>query len=318
MSEPNQAPQRDFDLVDIPVEGVAAYWLSIKKLVGSRRGFEKTVAQEAEYTSEPFVRYLLDAAFSISDEALARQACEARRDLLLGALGMRLELMRAAVLDVAVGENPRKSAARMMALFARAPMPEAKAFHMAQELYKLSKRVGGADTEGSADLASAEARPSAEGGAAGSGSGDTADGVERIQGEMAEPTGGPSAVAAPGAEAAAPAQADDKARFFNVDHRTKADQLLVILLFYVLQARHEGRAACRGFLPYCNSAFFADGMALVVDGFDAPFVHKRMGAHKEALLADVGLKMRLCLDMCRAIRSRLDYEDVFRVAKAYL
>lgn len=33
--------QRDFDMVEIPLEGVAAYWLSIKKLVEGKRNFKQ-------------------------------------------------------------------------------------------------------------------------------------------------------------------------------------------------------------------------------------------------------------------------------------
>ena len=51
-----------FDIIEIPLEGVAAYWLSIKKLADEKRSF-KPLGEEAEYTSEPYIRYLLDVVF---------------------------------------------------------------------------------------------------------------------------------------------------------------------------------------------------------------------------------------------------------------
>ncbi|MBG0776312.1 MAG: hypothetical protein H0S85_07720 [Desulfovibrionaceae bacterium] len=244
-------PDRNIDLVEMPLEGLAAYWLSLKKLVGKRN--IKALAEEAEYTPEPFVRYLLEACLSNLDAERFAAAAQARRQTCLDGLAVRLDLMRMALLDIAVAENPRKTLAKMTAQFDRTPLTEQEAFRLAQELAKVP------------------ADPKA-----------------------------------------------DHSVYFNVDHHIKPDQLMVTLLFYVMLARREGREACQGYFRFVNSSFFVDGLSLVIDGFDAPLVRKRMRVHRDAILAAVGRKADLSICMCRALRDRLEYEDMFTLAKAWM
>lgn len=111
---------------------------------------------------------------------------------------------------------------------------------------------------------------------------------------------------------------NERPEYFNVDHRLKVDQLMVVLLFYVLWSRREGKRNLGAFTKYVASPFFRDGLALVVDGFDGPFVRKRLRAHRQAILDDVGMKMDASVDMALAIRNRLDYDRVFEVGKSYM
>jgi hypothetical protein len=243
--------QRDFDLVEIPLEGVAAYWLSLKKLVDGKRNF-KALEEEAEYTSEPYVQYLLHIGFGKLAEGQVRHLAGIRREAMLEELARKLDLMRMALLDMAAGDNPRKTLAKMTARFHRPPLNEEKAFQFAQELMKLA----GSNT--------------------------------------------------------------DKTSYFVVGHRLRPDKLMVVLLFYVLWARREGKMACQPFLQHVGSQFFGDGMALVIDGFDAPFVRKRLRVHRDAILADVRRKMEMSTEMCLGVRNKLTYDDTFSIAKAYM
>ncbi len=244
--------QRDNDLVEIPLEGVAAYWLSLKKLVDAKRG-AKLLEDEASYTGEPFIKYLLEVISSEDNEHMAARLGAVKRDCLLALLTRRFDLMRMALLDVATGENPRKTLAKMTAQFTHPPLNEESAFQLAQEMVQQA-------TDGIAD----------------------------------------------------------KGRYFNVDHKLKDDRLMVTLLFYQLWARREGKRACQPFLEFIDSNYFCDGLALVIDGFDAPFVRKRLRVHRDVILAETRVKMELCLELSLALRQKLTYEDVFRVARAYL
>lgn len=245
--------QKDFDIVDIPLEGIAAYWLALKKLVGAKRNVKGILEGEAEYTTEPFVRFLLDVGFSDMDESLVRRLAEVKRDVLLDETGLKFDLMQVALIDTASGENPRRCLSRMTARFPRPPITEDKAFKMSQELLTLAK-------EKRAETAS----------------------------------------------------------YFNVHHRSKLDQLLVVLLFYVMWSRHEGKMGLMALVEHIRSSFFAEGVTMVADNLEPAFVTERLSLAKEALLKETRLKMNMSLEMCMAIRNRLEYDDVFRVARAYM
>lgn len=244
--------QRDIDLMGMPLEGVVAYWLSLKKLVGGSRSF-KSLGQEAEFTPEPFVRHLLELAFaSHLDTSRVRELAFTKGEVLADTLDRRFDLMRIAVMDVASGENPHRTLARMGARFLTLPVEADRALAYAQELLRLA-----------------------------------------LEKEASEP-------------------------FFNVHHRQNDDKLLVTLLFYVMLARHHGRIACRPFVPHMGARFFGDALALVVDGFDAPFVRKWMKRHKQVFLDELRGKVRVSVDLCLGIRDRLDYDDLFRVARSHM
>ncbi len=243
---------RDFDIIEIPLEGVAAYWLSIKKLVDEKRSF-KPLGEEAEYTSEPYIKYLLDVVFSKLSPARVQELATLKRMAMLEEFARKVNLMRISLMDIATGENPRKSLAKMTAQYAKAPLGEEKAFELVQELVKQAQK-------------------------------------------------NPSETPA----------------FFSIDHRQKPEQLMVSLLFYVFWSRRKGKFACQPLLELVSSAFFQDGLSLVIDGFDAPFVRKRLKIHKQALLQESRVKMELSEKMSLAIREKYSYDDVFRIAKACL
>ncbi len=251
------APRRDFDMLDIPMEGVAAYWLSLHKLLESHkklRSAGKQIANEAQYTTEPLVRFLLDALASDMETKDLRRLGNARTEMLMDAVARRLQLMRVTLMDMATAENPRKSLAKMTALHPTAIIDEEKAFSLAQQLVSLAS-----------------------------------DG-----------------------------NWEDKAHYYHVDHRLKDDKLIVSLLFHVTWSRREGKLASRQFLPHIHSTFFNQGLALVIDGFDAPFLRKRLKVHQAAILTDAQRKMACSVELAAAINARLPYDTAFTMAKAWL
>ena len=256
MENRNSDLPKDFDLLEMPVEGVAAYWLSLKKLVGNKKQF-KMLDQEARYTGEPYVKYLLETGFSDLPDEHFLHLSKVKRESLALELGRKLDLMRLALLDMAAKENPARTLAKMTSKFSTQPMDESQALKLAQEM------VLGMGENGAAKAA-------------------------------------------------------ENPKHYNVNHRLKNDRLLVILLFYVLFARKEGIMACQPFLEFVESAFFCDGLALVVDGFDTPFIRKRLKVHRESIVAETSRKMRMSADMCLGIKNMLTYENIFFIARSYM
>lgn len=249
--------RRDFDMVDIPMAGVAAYWLALHKLLGVTRKSRfspAALADEAAHTSEPLTRLLLELLGAELEPADLRRLALARREMHLEALARKLALMRVSLLDMATGENPRKTLAKMTAHFTAPPLDEDKAFGYAQQLVALAS---------SKDWSA-------------------------------------------------------KASYFNVEHRLKDDKLLVALLFHASWVRREGKTACRPFFPHIRSQFYLQGLALVSDGFDAPFLRKRLKVHQQALLADVMRKQDCAIELAEGIKRRWSHETCFTAAKAWL
>ncbi len=243
---------QDFDILEMPFDALAAYWLSVHKLLESKKG-QKVMDEEIRNTSEPYIAYLLETVLSDMDEALARSLALARRDVLLDAYRRKIELMRAALFAMASGENPRVTVVRLTSRLHNAPMDERRAFEMASALAAAVK------TEGS-DL--------------------------------------PSLLA--------------------VDHKFPADRLLVKLLFYVVHARREGKQALEPFIQFIRCPYFASGLALVADGFEADFLAGHLERVRNEALRETRLKMAMSLEMALGIRRKLPYAQLHAVARAYL
>ncbi len=249
MTQSTVTPALDF--LHLPLDGVAAYWLSLRKLVGNARNL-KALEEEAQYVAEPFVRHLLDmalASFPLPRFTQLADVCAASE---LARLDRQLDLMRITVLDVAQSENPLRTLARMTACFPT-PLEEPE-----QILEEAQSRVN-----------KTENRKTAR-------------------------------------------------EFYVLGHRQQDAALCTTLLFYAVLARRHGKPAIRPFLAQAESQFFADGMALVVDGFDVPFVRKWMKKFKATLLADMGRKMTLSTQLCMAIQERQPYEELRCLVRSYL
>lgn len=140
-----QSPPQDLDLLDMPMEGLAAFWLSLKKIIGNKFT-AKSLADEAERTSEPFIKHLLEIGpGAFGDDTFMRLA-RAKRDAMVEELDRKFSLMRAALLDISMGENPRKTLARMTAWFPGVAVSEAKVTKLAMEMVRTAEN-GGAEAE---------------------------------------------------------------------------------------------------------------------------------------------------------------------------
>ncbi|EPR40253.1 hypothetical protein dsx2_3380 [Desulfovibrio sp. X2] len=130
--EPGNA-MPDLDILEMPVEGVAAFWLSLKKLCDMRRG-KKVMSEEAEYTAEPFIRHLLEIGLDPWPEQAVRGAAEAKARTIREGYRGKLGLMRVALRALDSKENPRMALVRMQALFPSVSVDEERALRLAQGL----------------------------------------------------------------------------------------------------------------------------------------------------------------------------------------
>jgi len=243
----------DLDIVEMPATAVAAYWLSLKKLMDVKKG-GKIVQEEMETVTEPYIRLLLETAFgsSLPEEAV-RRLYQAGRRQALADVRRKLDCMARTLLAMAAGDNPQRVLSFLTAFFPVPPIREAAAMDRVYALLEKNR----AGEQGNEDPAA-------------------------------------------------------------VDHALAADVLLVRLMYCLAVARREGREVCRRLSASTRSLFFAEGLGLVADGFDAAFLRKRLEVHRRSLLADTSLKLVLSEEMCLALRARYSYEDLWRVARAHL
>jgi len=127
------AAPNELDILEMPVEALAAYWLSIKKLLDTKRD-KSLLAAEMENTSERLIRHLLDAAQTGLDQELVRRLATAKSQGLLAEARRRLEMIRQSLTGIAQGENPRLTYIRLGGLMGGAPVTEKRAFELAYGL----------------------------------------------------------------------------------------------------------------------------------------------------------------------------------------
>ncbi|SNS09624.1 hypothetical protein SAMN04488503_2709 [Humidesulfovibrio mexicanus] len=126
-------PQEEMDILEMPVEALAAYWLSIKKLLDAKRD-KALLAAELENTGERYIRHLLDAALSGLDRDTLRGLARAKAATLLAEARRRFDMMRLGLMGVALGENPRLTFIRLSALMTPPALGEKRAFELAHGL----------------------------------------------------------------------------------------------------------------------------------------------------------------------------------------
>jgi len=240
------------DILEMPLEGLAAYWLSIKKLSDAQK-MRGILDEELTHTGEPYVRFLLEATFSQLDSATVRRLADVRKADYLHDLGRKLDMMRVALMAVPMRENPRATLVRMGGLFPSPPMEERRAMDMANALAQSVR-----DKDG------------------------------------------------------------DLATMLAVDHKMPPDRLLVKLLFYAMHARRHKRLGLERFLPYARTSFFAEGLSLVVDGFEARFLDRHLARVRDETLLQAERKMDMATELALAVRKKLNYEDVHLIARAWL
>jgi len=244
--------QPDFDILEMPVEGLAAYWLSIKKILDSKKS-RSIVDEEIATAPEPYILHLLETVFSRLDISRVRRLAEVKRDIQLEDYRTKIDIMRLAIFAIASGENPRITLVRMDSKFANPLMTEDRAFDMATAMFKAIKPKG-----------------------------------------------------------------VDLHTLLSVNHKFKADRLLVKLLFFVMYARREGKENLDRFIPYLGSRFFSEGVSLAMDNFEADFLANHLESIRDRVVLETSRKMDMALEMALGIREKLAYDDIFRIARTYM
>ncbi|WP_243545280.1 hypothetical protein [Pseudodesulfovibrio tunisiensis] len=246
------AKPQDLDILEMPFEGLAAYWLSVKKLMDTRKG-RAVIDEEMATIGEPYIRHLLDTAFSGMERGLIRRLARAKRETLLGQYHRKIDLMRVVLYAIASGENPRITLVRMDSKFPHPPLSEERAFDMATAMFDAIRPRG-----------------------------------------------------------------VDLNTLLSVDHKLEFDRLVVKLLFFTMYARREGKQSLERFLPYTRSRYFTEGLSLAIDNFEPDFLVNHLEQIRDQTLAETARKMEMALEMALAINAKVPYDDVFRIARAYM
>lgn len=244
--------QKDFDILEMPAEGLAAYWLSIKKLIDVKRS-RKVLEEEIRYTREPYIKFLLETAFSDLDEATVRRLAEAKSATLAEEYTRKLSSMQIALLAMSAQENPRISFVRMASYYPISVISEKKAFTLAHGL------------------------------------------VDGLFDKQSDPT-----------------------VLLEFDHKLQPDRLLVKMLFHIILSRKEGKQQLEQLLPHIKTPFYANGITQVIDGFDHRILKSNLKVQSDQILAYSKTKMDMAAEMCLGIRAKLNYDDIFRIARAYM
>jgi hypothetical protein len=128
---PSPGAPPEFDIMEMPLEGVAAFWLSVKKTLETKRRDENFLRHEAQHTKEPYIRYLLELAASSFAPEEAHELAEVRAATVLEDLGRKYTLMSIALLGMAASENPQKVMVRFLSKFPIPPILERQVFEVA-------------------------------------------------------------------------------------------------------------------------------------------------------------------------------------------
>lgn len=140
MDREMEKPQ-ELDILEMPEEGLAAYWLSIKKIMDAKKG-RAILDEEIAGTDEPYILHLLETIFSDLDLARVKRLAKARKEIILDDYRTKIDLMRLAVYAITSGENPRVTLVRMDSKFAHPLMTEDRAFEMATAMFAAIKPTG--------------------------------------------------------------------------------------------------------------------------------------------------------------------------------
>ncbi|CCO22404.1 hypothetical protein [Maridesulfovibrio hydrothermalis] len=244
--------QKDFDILEMPAEGLAAYWLSIKKLIDVKRN-KKVLEEEIRYTREPFIKFLLETAFSDMDEDTLRRLAESKTKTLVDEYSRKLATMQISLLAMSSQENPRISFVRMASQYPTSIISEKKAFTLAHSLL---------------------------------------DGLFEKE--------------------------SDRTVLLEFDHKLQPDRLLVKMLFHIILSRKEGKQQLEQLVAHIKTPYYANGITQVIDGFDHRVLKANLSVQGNEILKYSARKMEMAAEMCMGIRAKLSYDDIFRIARAYM
>lgn len=127
---------KEFDLMEMPLEGVAAFWLSVRKTMDAKKKGDEFLREEAKHTREPHVRFLLELAASSFTPARSEELAQVRKKNILAELHRKYVLMAIGLLGIVSKENPQKVMIRFLSKFHIAPIFEKQVFEVAQVMLK--------------------------------------------------------------------------------------------------------------------------------------------------------------------------------------
>jgi len=130
---------KDLDLLEIPIEGVAAYWLSLKKVVKSKKN-AKMLQEEAENTTEPYIRHLLQLVSSSFNDSQIRRYAEIKKTTIIKDLQRKMILISIGILGISANENPQQVLVRIISKFPISPVIEKQIFQEAQSYVEKSEK----------------------------------------------------------------------------------------------------------------------------------------------------------------------------------
>lgn len=240
----------DFDLLEMPVEAVLAYWLSIKKVIQNKGN--DFLREERENTSEPFIRHVLGLLQSSLSPEMVEKFGLIKKQAIIRDLQRKFILMSISILGMATSENPQKVLIRIISKFPISPIYEKQVFDAAATVLKKMD-------EGSLN----------------------------------------------------------RDKFLNIDHRMKIESLIINLIIYNMLARRQGNRELGEFISHIRSFYFAEGLSLIIDGFDYDFIKHRMNLQKGEILELTESKMDMSLYLCSGIKSGLSYNDLQLMGSSY-
>ncbi len=133
---PLQTAPAEFDILEMPLEGVAAFWLSIKKTLDTKRKGNSFLQEEARHTREPHIRFLLELTSSSFSPERCETLAAIRKNNILAELHRKYVLMAIALLGIVSKENPQKVMIRFLSKFHIAPIFEKQVFEVAQVMLR--------------------------------------------------------------------------------------------------------------------------------------------------------------------------------------
>ena len=95
-----QDSPKEFDLMEMPLEGVAAFWLSVKKTMDSKKKGDEFLFEEAKHTREPHVRFLLELTASSFAPERCEELAQVRKKNILAELQRKYVLMAICLLGI--------------------------------------------------------------------------------------------------------------------------------------------------------------------------------------------------------------------------
>ncbi len=127
---------KDFDLVEFPIEGVAAYWVSLKKILSSQKDKLKFLKGEIEYTSEPYIKYLLELLSSSFDPHKVEKFAKYKQETIINQLQKKFVIISIGILGIASKENSQQVLVRILSKFPFFSITESKIIKKTDQLLK--------------------------------------------------------------------------------------------------------------------------------------------------------------------------------------